>query len=125
MTEYILTLNPDQIKEINKAVDLLMRLKINQYKEIPFALVDIGDNRFCEKRNLANPYLKLAFDALYSDKQDNEWKDSEWYRLYNIHQVIRKAIHDVERPNSVGIDADQPIAFGGEPLPKIEWRKKE
>ena len=102
-----------------------MRLKINQYKEIPFALVDISDSRFCEKRDLANPYLKLAFDALYSDKKDNEWKDSEWYRLYNIHQVIRKAIHDAERPNSIGVDADQPIAFGGEPLPKIEWRKEE
>lgn len=123
MTEYILTLNSEQAKEINKAVDLLMRLKINQYKELPFALINIADNDFCKKRDTANPYLHLAFAAMYEGKKDTEWKDSEWYRLYNIHQVIRKAIHDVEHPNSIGVDADPPIAFGGEPLPKIEWRK--
>ena len=122
--EYTLTLNSEQAREINKAVDLLMRLKINQYKELPFALVSIEDNEFCNKRDAANPYLKLAFDAMYQGKKDTEWKDDEWYRLYNIHQVIRKAIHDAEHPEGKGIDGDPPMAFGGQPLPKIRWEKK-
>lgn len=124
--EYVLTLNTDQTKEVLKSVELLMRLKLGQYKEIPFALLDISKDNFCEKKDIADPYLASAFEAMMSDKKDKgDWKDTEWYRLYNLYQVLRKALHDAENPEGKGIDGYDPIQFTEEPLPKIRWEKYE
>ena len=123
MFEYTLTLNSSQTREVLKAVELLMRLKLGQYREIPFALVDINDDDFCKKRDNSEPLLKTAFDVLYKNKE--KWKDEEWYRLYNLYQVIRKNLHDAENPNGKGIDGDPPLQFTDEPLPKMEWKKNE
>lgn len=126
-TQYILTLTPAQAKTVNKAVELLMRLKINQPEEIPRAVMDsmyerIGCDEFCKRRDQANNFLKLAFLMMFTS-WDEVKKDPEWYRLYNVYQVIRYAIHNVENPDGVGVDAREPMAFTDEPLPMIEVRR--
>ena len=127
MTDYTLHLNSAQAHETLKAVELLMRLKINQPEELPRALLKpmyerIGCVEFCRRRDKAKPHLFLAFNEIYPTLGD--WaKDDEWYRLYNLYQSIRYAIHEAEHPNSIGVDSTPPIHFTpDEPVPKCEWR---
>lgn len=119
--EYRLTLTSDQARAISKATELLMRLKIGQYEEIPFAVMDLGSERFAHKRDVAKPLLKSAFDFMAPDEFGGGWEqDEEWHRLYGIHQVIRHAIQQAEHPSSKGVDSYEPYSSGGEPLPQIE-----
>ena len=62
--EYKLTLTSEQAKAINRAIELLIRLKLGQYEELPFYLTDLSREDFCERRNIAKPYLKQAFAAM-------------------------------------------------------------
>ena len=122
MLEYNLTLNSSQAHEILKAVELLMRLKINQ----SFTFTDTvatWDVQCHNNLREARRYVELALGILFEGKDSSTWKDAEWYRLYNLYQVIRKAIHDAEHPDSPGVDSQEPIQFTSEPLPKIRWEK--
>ena len=128
MIEYVLTLNSDQAKETLKAVELLMRLKINQPEEISRTVLDgmyerIGCDEFCKRRDEANEYLHKAFEAIFPHWSEVQ-KDEEWYRLYNLYQVIRYQIHLAEHPNSTGVDSYPPTQFTDEPIPECTWRKK-
>ena len=130
--EYKLTLNSSQARTVLKAVELLMRLKINQPKEIIWDVMDTDPNRrdpdFFKHRDIAERLLVHAFDEIFYLKlnkmvlNESEWKDAEWYRLYNTYQVMRKALHDAENPEGDGFDAYPPMQFTEEPLPGIEWR---
>ena len=129
MIEYILTMNSDQAKTCLKAVELLMRLKINQPKEISKAILDeifeqIGCDEFCRRRDAANEYLEQAFSVIFPNWNEVK-KDDEWYRLYNLYQTIRYQIHLAEYPNSIGVDSYPPIQFTDEPMPKCEFRKDD
>ena len=115
--EYILTLNTNQAKETLHAIELLMRLKLGQYQELSSALINVKNNDFIKRSNAMDSIIRTGF--VYIDKE----KDEEWYRLYNLYQVLRKAIHDVEWPDMFGVDGDKPIQFTKEPLPKIEVHK--
>ena len=120
--EYTLHLNNDQAREVFKAVELLMRLKINQPHEIPRALIPLEDDEFCEKRDMANEHLDKAFKAIFPTIESCT-KDDEWYRLYNLYQVLRYAFYQASGRTSWGVDSDPPRRFTDEPLPKIEFRK--
>lgn len=123
--EYTLTLNSDQAHEALKAIELLMRLKINQPDQLSRDLLEpmyerIGCDEFCKRRDAANEYLRLAFAVIFPALDD--WKkDTEWYRLYNLYQALRYAIHEAEHPNSVGVDSCPPMQFAEEPIPKCGW----
>lgn len=119
--DYTLYLNSDQAHETLKAVEFLMRLKLNQYDQISYNVLNLADKDYCDRRDESRPLLEQAFKVLFKGKRDDEWKDNEWYRLYNLYQVIRKAIHDAEHPDSNGVDANEPIRFTDEPLPKCEF----
>ena len=127
MPEYTLTLNSDQAHEVLKAVELLMRLKLNQPGEITRNLLDsmykrIGIDEYCRRRSLSDPYLKLAFKSIFPTDDDIR-KDDEWYRLYNLYQALRYAIHEAEHPNSIGVDSAPPMQFTSEPLPGWGWKR--
>ena len=113
--QYKLTLSSEQARVADKAIELLLRLKIGQFEEIPWA-VRGGDHlkEFCRKRDEATPYLD-ALRKIYGAQ-----KDDEWHRLYDLHQVIRKAIHDTEHPETVGVDSYPVICTSGERLAKME-----
>ena len=123
--EYTLILNSDQAHEALKAVELLMRLKINQPDQLSRDLLEpmyerIGCDEFCKRRDAANKHLRLAFLEIFPALDD--WKkDTEWYRLYNLYQALRYAIHEAEYPNSVGVDSYPPMQFTEEPIPKCGW----
>lgn len=123
-TKYILTMDPDQAKTACKAIELLMRLKLGQYEELPFALIDISRDDFCDRRDIAKPHLKAAFDQMLGYKARTEYKDEEWHKLYNLFQVIRHAIWKMEHPDSMGVDSYPPMDSGGVGLPEIEIRAK-
>ena len=122
MPEYTLTLNSEQAREILKAVELLMRLKLNQAFTFNDSVAgwDVEDPKRLRE---ATRYVELALGILFENREAHRWKDAEWYRLYNIYQVIRKAVHDAEHPETEGVDAYDPIKFTDEPLPKIRWEK--
>lgn len=117
---YVLTLTSEQAKVMDKAVELLLRLKLGQYKELPFALMKLDAEDFAEKRDDASVYLLTAFQFM-SGKACPGWdKDEEWFRLYDLHQVVRHAIHDAEQPETDGVDSYPPICTAGEKLPEIQ-----
>lgn len=118
---YTLTMSSGQLREASKAIELLMRLKLGQYDQLHWALLDIMDEDFCEKRDEAEFHLKAAFQALFRGKKSTEWKDHEWHVLYDLYQVIRKAIHDAEYPDSIGVDSYPPMCTAVEPMAKCEW----
>lgn len=121
--EYILAMNSEQAHTLLKAVDLLMRLKLGQYKEISFALLDITKEDFCHRRDLADEKLEEAFAILYDGKKDGEWKNAEWYRLFNLLQAVRYQVHLAEHPDTKGVDSYPPMQMTDEPIPKCEYRK--
>lgn len=122
-TQYTLTLTSAQAKVIDKAVELLLRLKLGQYEELPFVLMDINLKDFGDRIQDTKPALKTAFDIMAGGSL---WtKDQEWHRLYDIHQVIRHAIHNAEHPNATwSVAAFEPICTSGEALPKIKTEKE-
>ena len=113
--QYRLTLSTAQARAADMAIELLLRLKIGQFEEIPLA-VSGGDHpeEFCRKRDKATPYLD-ALRNIYGAQ-----KDDEWHRLYDLHQVIRKAIHDVEHPGTVGVDSYPVVNTCGEKMARME-----
>lgn len=124
MCEYELILNSEQAHETLKAIELLMRLKLGQYQELIYALCDIKNPNIVDVISTADDVLKRAFNLIYLNKKPGEYKDKEWYRLYNLYQVLRKAIHDAEHPAGIGVDAYDPMQLTDEPLPGIRWTKK-
>ena len=122
--QYTFTMDSPMAHTLNKAVELLMRLKLGQYEELPFALVDLADPEFCQKRDAAKPYLHAAFCQMYAGKGPTDWKDAEWHRLYDLHQVIRYQIHLAESPKSTGVDSYQPRRTADEPLPVGKWERE-
>jgi len=113
--QYRLTLSTAQARAADKAIELLLRLKIGQFEEIPWA-VRGGDHpeEFCRKRDEAKPHLD-AMRKIYGAQ-----KDTEWHRLYDLHQVIRKAIHDAEHPGTTGIDSYPAVCTAGEKMARME-----
>ena len=124
MYEYTLTLNSEQARETLKAVELLMRLKLNQAFTFSDSVVG-WDTKDWKGIHTATKKVEEALSILFKDREPEKWKDDEWYRLYNLYQVIRKAIHDAEHPETPGVDSYDPIKFTDEPLPKIRWEEHE
>lgn len=125
---YTLVMSSAQARVVNKAIDLLMRLKLKQYGEIPPAVLnwgaEIGCDEYCKRRDHAEPHLRIAFDALFPT-WDGVRKSLEWNRLYDLHQVIRKAIHDAEHPQTTGVDSYPPLCTAGEKMAKCTFEKGE
>lgn len=126
---YTLTLTSSQCRAVCNAVELLMRLKINQPEEIPRGALNWGNGlsveEWCRRRDRAEPLLRQAFKELFPALNDVK-KDEQWYRLYNLYQVTRYALHEAETPEGKGVDSYPPWNAGGvdEPMPKCEFRKE-
>ena len=123
---YTLTLTSAQCRSVCNAVELLMRLKINQPEEIPRGALQWGDGlsveEWCRRRDKAEPLLRQAFKELFPTLDDVK-KDEQWYRLYNLYQVTRYALHEAENPEGKGVDSYPPWNSGGvdEPMPKCTF----
>lgn len=120
---YTLTMDKEQLSETLKAVEFLMRMKLAQCNEIPFALLDAAQEDFCERRDGAKPLFEAAFAELFKGKPDTEWKDDEWHVLYDLYQVMRYARHEAEYPDSKGVDSYEPICTAGKPMATCQWRE--
>ena len=118
--KYTLTLTSEEAKEIIKAVELLMRLKLNQSFMFSDSVVSWDFDVNMQK---ANKLVEEALNELFKNRKPGTYKNDEWYRLYNIYQVIRYAIHEAEYPSSTGVDSYPPMRMTDVPLPKCEWSK--
>lgn len=125
---YTLTLTSAQCRAVCNAVELLMRLKINQPEEIPRGALNWGNGlsveEWCRRRDRAEPLLRQAFKELFPTLDDVK-KDEQWYRLYNLCQVTRYALHEAEAPEGKGVDSYPPWKAGGvdEPMPKCTFER--
>ena len=135
MIEYTLKLNSTQAWEVLKAIDLLMRLKINQPTEISRAVMPDdywkdgkvdkdAFNKFIHRRDRADEYLEKAFREIFP-RWENVKIDDEWHTLYNILQSLRYQRHLAEFPNGRGVDSYPPMHFGGEPIRECSWRETQ
>ena len=118
MKEYVMTLNTDQLQEILKAVEILMRIKLKQPDLITTHLIpqDLETSEYVRRREKVIEHLKVAFDYMIPEVK----KDEEFYRLYNILQAGRYAIHEAEHPETNGVDSYPPIRMGSGPLPIVK-----
>lgn len=125
--EYTLTMNSGQARTMLNAVELLMRLKLNQPEQFFWALYNTVEkhtpHEFCSKRDMAKPLIEVALKIMFKDFKDSEWKDDEWYRLYNLYQATRYALHEAENPEGKGVDSYPPMRLTDEPMPKCEWKR--
>lgn len=121
MAEYTLTMDSSHMHEAVKAVELLMRLKLKQYDQIPFSILPLTGDDYCERRDAAEPHLKAAFDIMLGGRTG--LKDDEWYHLYELWSVLRKAVHDAEHPEGKGADSFEAMSWTNDPLPACAWRK--
>lgn len=120
---YVLTLTSSQAKTINYAIELLMRWKLKQDSIVAQMLLQdsLVDKGYRERVDAVCMLMNSAMEYAIGDK--TPLKDDEWFRAYNIHQVIRKAIHDVEHPEGRGVDSYTPMPTGTEGLPGMEIRR--
>ncbi len=137
--EYTITLTSKQALEVQNALEAIMRWKLKQPEIMREYLPDrLNWNHGAdfdislEKRNAATELLKAANNLMIPYNYTN-WntepplKDEQWYRIYNIFQVIRHAIWEAERDHTYySVDGQEPFSSGGEEdLPKIEWKAKD
>lgn len=133
--KYVLTMNSEQAHTALKAVELLMRLKINQPREISRAVMpeDYWDEKtgkvdterfddFIRRRDQVDSCAESAFLQMFPTWEHVK-KDAEWYRLYNLYQAIRYQIHLAEHPDSLGVDSYPPLQMTDEPIPDCRIRK--
>ena len=118
MKEYTMTLNTDQLQEILKAVEILMRVKLKQPELIPEHIIsrDLETSEYVDIHKKATKHLRYAFEYTIPEVK----KDEEFYRLYNILQAGRYAIHKAEHPETKGVDSYPPIRMGSGPLPIVK-----
>lgn len=135
--EYVLTLTSQQAKEIQNAMEAIMRWKLRQPEIMVQLLPDRLDWKHgvdfddcLARRNAARELLKGANDLMcpydYTISSEKPLKDDQWNRVYGIFQVIRHAIWEAEgNKESWCVDSEKPMQTGSEPMPEIEWREKE
>jgi len=133
--EYTITLTTAQAREVQKALEAIMRWILKQ----PEIMREYLPDRLCwnhgenfdislAKRKAATDLLKVANDLLcpYSYANgDAPLKTDQWHRIYGIYQVIRHAIWEAESDDKSkwSVDSWTPYPSGNEELPKIEWRE--
>lgn len=135
--QYVLTLTTKQAREIQNALEVIMRWKLCQTDIMREYLPDrldwtpgVNFSTSIAKRNAATELLKAANDLLcpydYYEEGKKPLKDDQWCRIYNIYQVIRHAIWEAESDKELyTVDSREPFPNGAEPLPGIEWREKD
>ena len=134
---YTITLSSAQAREVQNALEAIMRWILRQ----PEIMREYLPDRLCwdydafdislEKRNAATELLKAANNIMcpYNFANPNELplKTDQWHRIYGIYQVIRHAIWEAETEEKGYwcVDSDKPYKSGGvDNLPQIEWHKK-
>ena len=124
MIEYTLKMNSDQARACLNAVELLMRLKLNQAFTFNDSICGWNVDDWNDWHE-ATRHVETALGLLFKCREPETWKDPEWYRLYNLYQVIRYQVHMAENPTGTGVDSYPPIQFTDEPLPECAHVKKE
>ena len=135
--EYVLTLTTEQAREIQNALEAIMRWMLKQPEIMREYLPDRLDwtsgadfDASLAKRKAATELLRAANDLMrpynYSNPKEPPLKDDQWHRIYNIFQVIRHALWEARGDREYWcVDGNEPFPSGAESLPKIEWREKE
>ena len=133
--EYVLTLTTEQAREIQDALEAIMRWKLKQPEIMREYLPDRLDwtsgvdfDISLAKRNAATELLKAANDLMcpysYVNPKEPPLKDDQFHRIYDLFQVIRHAIWEARGDTEHWcVDSNEPFPSGTEPLPKIEWRE--
>lgn len=131
MIEYVLSMDSKEAKEIQNALEAIMRWMLKQPEIMREYLPDRLDwkddfDGSLKIRDAATEYLKKANNLLVPYDWKTPIKTEQWYRIYNIYQVIRHAMWEAEsNKSSWCVSADEPIDFAGIGLPKIIWRKTD
>lgn len=121
MKEYVMTLDTDQLQEILKAVEILLRIKLKQPELVPEHIIsrDLETSEYIDCHRNATRCLKYAIEYMVPEVK----KDEEFYRLYNILQSGRYVIHEAEHPETPGVDSYPPIRMGLGPLPEVRLKE--
>ena len=109
MAKYTLELNEEQAQTVAQACEFFARIKMGQFQEIPFLLLnnELSGGDYCRKRELANKYLLDARKAIYPELNGighsygvGKFADAD--RAFDVYQVLRYALGDPREPVQLG-----------------------
>ena len=126
-SKYVLTLNEDQAKITDKALELYARLRMGQWNELIDLCVDLADEDYCEKRDQLEVALmhdrKIAYPDLSTSigHSYGVGKFTDGDLAWEVHKVLRHRMAWTEHPEGgLGVDFDKPISFRGNELAQCE-----
>lgn len=124
--EYVLHLNPTQMRYIAIVCEFFARIVCGQFDEFPWFVINNKGDGYADKRDLSESLLKqlkqiyfpeLGWNASYGVGHD-DYSDIPW----DIYQVVRNKIAWTENPDSdwKGVNYYPPMKFSSQPLPTCE-----
>lgn len=131
MAKYRIDLSEAQLRVINNALEEYFRIPLNQWSGLADRLalkgVDLSDEetrdvkfeRFLKTRDSVNAVFRAAGEILW--RYEVPPKDEEQIIAEDIWRVIRHQFYlDSGSTDTWRTDADEPMQWGPEPLPKIK-----
>ena len=126
---FILRLTRDQEIIVEQACELLARLHIGQFEQIPFFMMEHSKDvdEWCRRRDDARDALKLAACLIFGRNMygmPDCQKTESHHRAWSVYEVLRyhRCWHD-NPDGGTGVCYDKPMSLNGEPLPKCMIEK--
>lgn len=123
----VLEMTREQAQIVERACELLARLRLGQLEHITEACLDYGSTQYFKRRDYVNPFLEAAAKVIfgvttygYPDCKE----DDVFQRAWSVYEVLRytRCWHDHPEGGSWSVCFHQPLNRlpAGEPLPKCE-----
>lgn len=123
MTKYRLEMNEEQARCVVGALDLAMRIRLGQWKEIIEQCMKCEPDKtdeWCERRDKAERVLLEARNIVMPELKDlnslhgsyGVYSMEETERAFNVLKAVRSAIAWHKKPNGgITVDFDRPRAI--------------
>lgn len=99
-----LTLTEEQAKVVSRACEFFCRIKIGQFNEITWELLDYGLEDYCERRDAIEQFLLAARKLIYPELLYSfghsygigKFDDADM--AFDVYQVLRHQLGDWREP---------------------------
>lgn len=129
-TKYVLEMDEEQAKILQKACEFYARVRMGQWQEVPQICLDLSDHQYIEKLVVSKAHLQKARKAVYPDLHGEghsygvgKFEDSDM--AWELYEVVRhcQAWHN-HPEGGIGVAFDKPMCFSGHPLAKCHSKDK-
>ena len=128
----ILEMTREQADIVERACELLARLRLGQLEHITEACLDLGSTEYFRRRDYVNPFFEAAAKVIYGVTAygyPDCKKDEVFHRAWSVYEILRytRCWHDHPEGCSWSVCFDPPINTlpNAEPLPKCEIKDSQ